>query len=276
MRWFSASLLLFLSGPLGAAEGYIIGVGAEVDNADASAGSLSGELAVTESTWLSAAFARNSIDLPRDITLDTVYGDIGVDHWFDPVGIRATVAYWGDSDILDSVDYRGSLYWRNDRMSLSAEYEYRDFSFDVFRDDLRPGQDAKFNANGVGLSVRFELSESVDLSLSGIDYDYNVNLGIDANRPILDFLSVSRLSLINSLIDYRVRAGLGIDAGNQRWSLDIATWKGEVDGRKTNSATLRFLTPLGKAGDVEFGLGVDKSRDFETVTLFSVFLYFYG
>jgi len=69
---------------------------------------------------------------------------------------------------------------------------------------------------------------------------------------------------------------LGIDAGKQRWSIDVATWKGEVDGRKTNSATLRFLTPLGTKGDVEFGLGVDKSRDFETVTLFSVFFYFYG
>ena len=276
MRWFRPFLLLFLSAPVCAAEGYIIGVGAEVDNADASAGSLSGELGVTESTWLSAAIAKNSIDLPRGITLDTVYGDIGVDHWFDPVGIRATLAYWGDSDILDSVDYRGSLYWRGDKVTLSGEYEYRDFSFDVFRSDLRPGQDAQFNANGIGLSARFELSESLDLSLSGIDFDYNVNLRIDANSPILDFLSVSRLSLINSLVDYRARVGLGIDAGNQRWSLDIATWKGEVDGRRTNSATLRFLTPLGKSGDIELGLGVDKSRDFGSATLFSIFLYFYG
>jgi hypothetical protein len=276
MHWFRASLLMLLAGPVWAAEGYIVAIGAEVDNADASAGSLSGELAVTEKTWLSAALAKNTVDLPRGISLDTVYGDLGVDHWFDPIGIRATVAYWGDSDILDSVDYRGSLYWRNDKVTLSAEYEYRDFSFDVFRDTLRPGQDFKFTADGVGLSARFELSESVDLSLSGIDYEYDVNLRLDANRPILDYLSVSRLSLINSLIDYRARVGLGVDAGDQRWSLDVATWKGEVDGRKTNSATLRFLTPLGKKGDVEFGLGVDRSRDFETVTVFSVFFYFYG
>ena len=276
MYWFRASLLLLIASPVWAAEGYIIGIGAEVDNADASAGSLSGELAITENTWLSAALAKNTVDLPRGISLDTVYGDLGVDHWFDPVGIRATVAYWGDSDVLDSVDYRGSLYWRNDKVSLSGEYEYRDFSFDVFRDTLLPGQDFKFSADGLGLSARFELSESVDLSLSGINYSYDVDLRLDANRPILDYLSVSRLSLINSLIDYRARVGLGVDAGDQRWSLDVATWKGEVDGRKTNSVTLRFLTPLGKKGDVEFGLGVDKSRDFETVTLFSVFFYFYG
>lgn len=276
MHWFRASLLIFLANPAWAAEGYIVGIGVEVDNADASAGSLSGELAITENTWLSAALAKNAVDLPRGISLDTVYGDIGIDHWFDPIGVRVTVSYWGDSDVLDSVDYRGSLYWRNDKITLSGIYENRDFTFDVFRDNLAPGQDAKFGADGLGLSARFELSESVDLSFSGIDYNYDVNLRLDANRPILDYVSVSRLSLINSLIDYRARVGLGVDVGDQRWSFDIATWKGEVDSRKTNSATLRFLTPMGKAGDVEFGLGVDKSRDFETVTLFSVFFYFYG
>ena len=126
------------------------------------------------------------------------------------------------------------------------------------------------------MTGRFALSESVDLNVSGIDYNYSVDLRIDANRPILDFVSVSRLSLINSLIDYRVRAGLGIDVGKQRWSLDVATWKGEVDGGKTDSATLRLLTPMGKKSDIEFGLGVDKSREFGSATVFSVYLYFYG
>ncbi len=276
MRWFKASVLLFLTGPVWAAEGYIIGIGAEADNVDGVAASLSGEVGVTKKTWLSSAIAKSSIDLPRGISIETVYADIGVDHWFDPFGIRAMVAYWGDSDILDSNDFRTSLYWRNDKLSLSTEFEYRDFSFDVFRDDLRPGQDARFHAKGVGLTGRFDLSETIDLSVSGIDYHYSVDLRIDANRPILDFVSVSRLSLINSLIDYRVRAGLGIDVGNQRWSLDVATWKGEVDGGKTDSATLRLLTPMGKKSDIEFGLGVDKSREYGSATVFSVYLYFYG
>ena len=276
MRWSKAFVLFLLTGPVWAAEGYIIGIGADADNVDGSAASISGELGVTKTTWLSSAIAKSSIDLPRGISIDTVYADIGIDHWFDPFGVRATVAYWGDSDILDSNDFRGSMYWRNDKVSLSTQFEYRDFSFDVFRDDLRPGQDFRFYATGVGLTGRFALSESVDLNVSGIDYNYSVDLRIDANRPILDFVSVSRLSLINSLIDYRVRAGLGIDVGKQRWSLDVATWKGEVDGGKTDSATLRLLTPMGKKSDIEFGLGVDKSREFGSATVFSVYLYFYG
>ncbi len=276
MRWFKLTLLLLLAGPALAAEGYIVGIGAEADSDDAMAASLSGELGVTKNTWLSAAVAKSSADLARGLTIDTVYADIGIDHWFDPIGFRLSAAYWGDSDILDSNDARGSLYWRNDKVTIAADYEFRDFSFNIFRDDLRPGQDFEFHANGAGLSARFALSDSVDLSLSGIDYDYSVNLRIDANSRIIEFLSVSRLSLINSLIDYRARASLGIKSGNQRWNLDLATWKGEVAGSRTNSTTLRFLTPLSNRSDIEFGLGFDDSDDYGTATIISVFVYFYG
>jgi len=276
MSWYRAPLLLLFAAPLWAADGYMIGAGIETDSDGAVAGSLSGGIGLAENTWLSSAFARTKVDLPRDLTIDTVYADIEIDHWFKPLGIQATAAYWGDSDILDSVDYRGSLYWRNDKITLSGNFEYRDFAFDIFRDTLLPAREIEFHANGLGLSGKFRLGEKVDLNFSGIDYDYNVNLRIDENRPILDYLSVSRLSLINSLVDYRARVGLGIDVGERRWSLDLATWKGEVDGRKTRSATVRFITPLGDRSDIDFGLGIDDSEDYGSVTAFSFYLYFYG
>jgi hypothetical protein len=276
MSWFRVTALLLVATPAWGFEGYVIGAGVEADTEDSMAATLSADLGIAKETWLSAAIATSRVDLPRGTSIDTLYADIGIDHWFQPVGIRLGVAYWGDSDVLSSNDYRGSLYWRNDRVSIAGNYEFRDFTFDIFRNDFLPGQDIEFHANGVGLSARFELSPTVDLGLSGMDYDYNVNLGVAENRPIVDFLSVSRLSLLNSLIDYRARVELGVDVGNRRWSLDYATWKGEVDGRRTESLTLRFLTPMGKASDIEFGLGVDHSDDFGSVTLFSVFLFFYG
>jgi len=276
MHWFRALSLLVLASPVWAADGYVISVGAEADTGDGVAGSLSGEVGITKTTWLSATLAKSSVDLPRRMSVDTLYGDIGIDHWFDPVGIRLSVAYWGDSDILDSKDVRTALYWRNDKVSISGDYEYREFTFDIFRDTLRPGQDFQFHANGAGLSARFSLSDKVDLSLSGIDYDYNVDLKRAANRDILDFLTVSRLSLINSLIDYRARIGLGIDVGERRWSLDFSTSKGEADSSTTNSTTLRFLTPLGSKSDIEIGLGVDDSENYGKATFLSVFVYFYG
>lgn len=262
--------------PVWAAEGYIVGLGLEADDADGLSVSVSGDLGITSSTWISAAIAKSTVDLPQASEIDTVYADIGLDHWFDPVGVRLSVAYWGDSDILDSNDSKAAVYWRNDKLTLSAEYEYRDFSFDVFRDNLRPGQDFRFHASGVGLSARIALHDRVDLRLSAIDYDYNVNLGVAANRPILDFLSVSRLSLINSLIDKRARIGLAVDFGDQRWSLDLATWKSEVDASKTHSATLRLLTPLSRSSDIEIGFGVDNSNDYGSALLLSISLYFYG
>jgi len=276
MRWSRLSLLCLLAGPASAAEGYVVGVGAQADSAEAIAASLSAELGVSKNTWLSGALAKHSVDLPRGTSIDTVYADLGIDHWFDPVGVRATIAYWGDQDILDSLDYRAAVYWRGAKVTVTGNVEYRDFSFDVFRHDLRPGQDFQFHAHGVGASARFELSDALDLRLSGIDYDYSVNLSIGANRRIVDFLSVSRLSLINTLIDYRAGAGLDLDAGKQRWSLDWATSKGAVADSTTNSATLRFLTALSNKSDIEFGLGVDDSDDYGTATVFSVFIYFYG
>lgn len=265
-----------LAGPAWGLEGFVVGAGLDVDNEDALATTLSAELGLARETWLSAAIAKSRVDLPFGTSIDTMYADLGIDHWFKPVGIRAGVAYWGDSDVLDSIDYNASIYWRSDKFSLSGLYEYRTLTFDIFRDTLLPGQDFEFHADGAGLAARFELSPNVDLSFSGMSYDYDVNLKLAANRPIVDFLSVSRLSLLNSLTDYQARVSLGVDAGNNRWTFDFSKSKGEVDGRETDSATIRFLTPMGEASDIEFGLGVDRADNFGTVTLFSVFLYFYG
>jgi len=225
---------------------------------------------------LSGSIGVNSVELPRRQSLDTRYGDLGIDHWFEPVGVRLGFAYWGDSDILDSRDWRGSLYWRTERMTLAGDYEYRDFRFTIPASGMFPGRKFEFDANGVGLTTRFDLTDSLSLSLSGMGYDYSVNLRLDDNRDILDFLSVSRLSLINSLVDYRAFATLGLDVDERRWQFEAGTWRGAVDGGTTNSVTLRFMTPLGERNDIEFGLGVDDSEFYGTVSFFSVFLYFYG
>ena len=45
---------------------------------------------------------------------------------------------------------------------------------------------------------------------------------------------------------------------------------------RTKSDTVRFLAPIGHRNDIEFGLGYDDSENYGEVTVFSVFLYFYG
>jgi hypothetical protein len=276
MSWRKTIPLLLLAGNTLAAEGYILGFGVEGDSAEGLAASVLGDVALTSDTWLTGSLAKNRLDLPRRQTLETLYAGIGLDHLFDPVGIRLGAAYWGDSDLLDSVDWRGSLYWRGDIATISIDYEFRDFTFELPPFNMFPGRTAEFDAQGIGLSGRFSLSENVGLSYYGIDYEYSVDLGTDRNQAILELLSFSRLSLINSLVDYSAGVALGVDIGLQRWTFELATWKGEVDGSVTNSATVRLVTPMGDKSDIEFGLGVDNSELYGTVTFLSVYLYFYG
>lgn len=276
MYWRKALPIMLLAGNALAAEGWVVGIGGEADTADGLAGTVIADVAVAENTWLTGSVGGNNVDLPQRESVDTWYGDLGIDHWFDPVGVRLGVAYWGDSDILDSRDWRGSLYWRTKSVTLAGDYEYRDFNFILPAIGQFPGRRIEFDAQGIGLSTRFELNDVVSLSLTGMSYDYSVDLRLDNNRGILELLSFSRLSLINSLVDYRAFAMLGLDVGDNSWQLEAGTWRGAVDGSTTQSATVRFLTPLGRSSDVEFGLGVDDSELYGTVTFFSVFLYFYG
>ena len=276
MSWGRALPALLLAGNALAAEGWIVGIGGEGDTADGLAGIVFADVAVSEKTWLNASIGGNTLELPRRQSIDTRFGNLGIDHWFDPVGVRLDAAYWGDSDILDSRDWGGSLYWRSDRVMLAGDYEYRDFRFTIPATDQFPGRTFNFDAHGIGLTARIELTEKASLGFSGMSYDYSVDLRLDDSRPILDLLSFSRLSLINSLVDYSAFLTLGLDAGERNWALEAGTWRGAVDGGTTTSATLRFLTPMGRRSDVELGLGLDDSDLYGSVTFFSVFLYFYG
>jgi len=272
----SVLLMLILSSRALAGEGYVLGGGIEADTEDGLGVTAVGNYGLTENTWVSAAIARNTADLQLQPDIDTWYADLGLDHWWDPVGIRLGVAYWGDNDTLDSTDFRASLYWRGKGFSIAGDYEFRDFSFLLPATDRFSGRKIGFDASGIGLTARFDVTDKVTIGVSGMGYDYSVNLKLDDNRPLLDLLSFSRLSLINSLIDYRAYATLGLDVGKSRWQVDVGTWKGEVDSGVTRSATVRFLNPLSETADIEFALGMDDSDLYGTVTIFSVFLYFYG
>ena len=265
-----------MSGNCWAAGEYVIAGGLEGDSADGLAAALFGDLAVGEETWLSAGAARSSVELPIRDELETWYADVGLDHFFDPAGLRLGLAYWGDNSVLDSADARVSVYFRGNRGSLSFDYEFRDFELELPDFDFFRRRQVNFDANGYGLGARLDLSENVDVRFKGMSYDYSVNLHLDPNRDIVNLISVTRLSLLNTLVDYRVSGSLGIDFGLRRLEFELAQWKGAVEGSTTDSYSVRFLMPIGKRNDIEFGLGYDDSENYGDVTVFSIFLYFYG
>lgn len=267
-------LLVALVSANAAAEGYVVGLGAEGDSADGRAITAIGDFGVGERTWLSLTANSGETDgLVRDNK--TVYFGAGLDHWFKPVGIRIGASYWGNSDILDSNDLQTSVYVRGNSGSISLEYEKRDFKFRLQSDALR-GRTAEFSADGWGIRTRVALGDRLNFTLGGMKYDYSRNLRLQPDINVLAYLSSSRLSMINSLIDHRFNGGLEFEFGLRSVDFTVGNWQLAVDGSTVDSYSLGFLTPISDRVDMEMRVAFDDSETFGSTTAISVHLFYFG
>lgn len=267
-------LLSLLVTTAAVADGYVVGIGGESDSADGRAITAFGDFGVSEKTWLSVtAGSARTEGIVRDN--ETVLTDIGIDHWFKPVGIRLGASYWGNSDILDSRDLRASLYARGDAGSISLEYQKRDFEFDLQSDALL-GRTAEFSADGWGVNARLSMGERFNFMLGGMAYDYSRNLRLQQDIDVLAFLSRSRLSMINSLIDDRINAGLEFNFGLRSIDVTAGRWRTAIDGGTVESYSVGFLTPASDRVDMEFRFALDDSKSFGRTTALSVHIYYFG
>jgi len=256
------------------AEGFVLGIGAEGDSSDGRAFSALGDFSVGGKSWISfTASAAETQGIIQDN--QTVLGDLSFDHFFEPVGIRIGAAYWGNSDILDSRDINGSLYVRGKAGSLSANFEQRKFEFDL-QSDLLQGRTAKFSADGWGLSARLSLGERVNLYLGGMVYDYSRNLRIQPDIDVLAFISRSRLSMINNLIDDRFNVGVEFKFGLRSVDVTAGQWQTAIDGSTIDSYSIGFLTPLTDRTDAEIRFSYDESEVYGRTTAVSFYLYYFG
>lgn len=279
MSWFKRKaafmLAILLCGSAFGGDGYIVGLGAEGDTSDSFALSAFGDFGLTEKTWLSVTAAKAQAEGVFN-QLRTTYGDIGVDHYFDPIGVRIGAAYWGDHDILDSVDYRGSIYLRTKAVTFATEYERRNFDFRFNLEPTLEPRRVQFEADGYGLNFRASASERVGMFIRGMTYDYSVDLTRLQNISDLNFLSASRLSLANSLLDYRLDAGIDIKFGLKLLSLEVGNRQTAIDSGRVDSYSVGFLFPASDASDIELRIGYDDSDSFGSTTVFSFFWFFYG
>lgn len=277
MRSCNAFLLLLLASASAlAADGYMIGVGAESDGDGGLSAAVIGGVGLSETTWLSAGLAKSAVDLLSGRKLETLYADVELDHFFDPIGIRVGAAYWGDSDVLESNDWRAAMYYRNDTATLSLEYEFRDFDLIIPSTNFFMSRRVMFDADGFGASARINTSENTSLRLRGIKYDYSIPFRPVENVDAASLLSVTRLSLINTLVDHRASVSLSIDHGLKNWDIELSTWENILDKSRTRSLTVRYLMPMTDETDIELGVGYDDSELYGDVAFFSLFLYFYG
>ncbi len=256
------------------AEGYVLGFGAEGDSVDGRSISAFGDFGIRENTWLAvSANTSRTEGFLRDN--DTVLVDAGIDHWFDPFGIRIGGSYWGNSDILDSRDLRAAIYARGIGGSISLDYQKRNLEFDLQSDLLR-GRTVEFSADGIGITARLSFGENISFYLGGMSYDYSRNLRIQPDISVLSFVAASRLSTVNSLIDDRVNAGLEYKFGLRSVDFAVGRWQTAVDGSEVDSVSIGFLTPVSDRLDMELRLSVDDSEAFGNSTSFSFYLYYFG
>ena len=269
------ALLSVLAIDVATASGVVIGMGAEADTVDGRAYSFFTDIGITDDTWLSGAVARTQTD-NSVFNLDTTFADVSLDHFFGPVGIRLGASYWGDDDLLRSKDGHVSIYVRGKHGSLSADYERRNFDLTINSDLLAAPRTVEFGANGYGLTGRWQASEKTSLYLGGMTYDYSRNIALQPETDNLRFLALSRFSLMNSLIDYRVSGGIEFKLGQSRLDFRYAGWRTAVVKTDVGSLDLGFITPIGNSSDIEFRLAVDDADGFDRATVFSVFFYLYS
>ena len=257
------------------AGGYVLGLGAAADSEDGLALSAFGDFIIRENTWLSTTIGSSETESLAG-EFSTRFADVGIDHYFDPVGLRIGVAYWGDSSILDSDDVRASVYYRDETVSFSVDYERRNFDF-IFGANLPRGtREAEFHADGWGMTNRIEIGDRLVFRLSGMHYEYSRDIRIQPDINLLRFLSASRLSLINSLIDYRIKTSMEYRFGLRSVDLSVGSWKTAVDQGRVNSYTVGFLTPMTDRTDIELRLSFDDSENFGNTTALTVYLYYFG
>jgi hypothetical protein len=276
-RFALAIAALWLHAGVAAADGdgFILGFGGETDTASGRAATVFGDLGLTRHTWLSSLLAKTTTSGALG-SLDTLYADVGVDHWFEPLGIRLGGGYWGDDRILDSNDLRGSVYFKNDAISISADYERRDFEFTINNILLPAPRTIGFYADGYGINARFDASDTVAITLGGMYYGYSRNINLQPNVDLLRIFTTSRLGLMNSLLDYRVSAGIGWTLGLQDVDFRIERWQTSIDQENVDSIGIGVTTPAGQSSDMEFRVSYDRSRNFGDTLALSVYYYFFG
>lgn len=233
------------------------------------------------------------------VSLSTYRAGLGLDHWFDPAGLAFDVEYWGDSDTIETLSYRGELYFRGEhaRFGLNAAFRNIDLTYQVpvlARNLVEDGQ--SFTATGFGASYRYSW-DAVSIYATATRWSYdepigavvtNVNLSqvplllrpavqarLAAVVGAVRFLSASSLTLANSLLAQSASLGIDYRFGGHSLNVELAHDRGEVDDLDVNTVSAGWLFPAGSAVDIELRVGVSDADTFGTTAFGGISLFLY-
>ena len=129
----------------------------------------------------------------------------------------------------------------------------------------------------VGNTVAFLCSPEASF-ITGVilPVDGGLSIQLQENIDVLRVLSVSRLSLINSLVDYRLSGGISVRFGARALDFNVSSWRTELDQGQVNSYGIGLIMPVADFSDLELRFAYDDSENFGSTYVFSVFFYTFG
>ena len=221
---------------------------------------------VTPATWLNFTTSRSTSSSSRaDVKADSIV--VGVDHRFESVGIAFSAEDWGDHGVLETRDYRGSLYVDRERFRVAVTYEDRsiDIPFTVTGPLGRQfSRTVNVPAHGVALDARVTPAPLWKIYLSAGDYDFERDLSALPRIARLNLLSTSTLTLANSFVDRVRMIGMQRELGAVEFDLSFMRDRSAIDGSILDTTSAAVLFPVGRRFDLEVQVGDGRSDLFGT------------
>lgn len=258
--------------------GWMLGLGAQVDEDDSD--SLLGTLyvGVGSSTWLTFVAGKSSSPAERaDIEADTLA--IGIDHRFDDVGFTLEAERWGDSGALETQDLSGSVYFDRGRWRIGLGYQTRDIEVPFTLTGPLGGtlsRTAQISGDSFSVDARIALADRWQLYLGLAEHDYERNLNLLPRIATLNLLSTSTLTLANSFLDHERYVAAERRFGEVSLNVRFATDRSAIDGSKFDTREIAVLFPLGARADLEVNVGSGRSEFFDAGVYGGVLFLVYG
>jgi hypothetical protein len=262
-----------------AGAGWMLGLGAQADEHEASSLLGTMQVGVGSRTWLTFVAGRSSSPSDRaDIEANALV--IGVDHRLDKVGFTFEAERWGDSGALETKDFSGSVYFDRERWRLGFGYERRNIEIPFTVTGPLGGtfvRTADVPADGFSVNGNVALARRWRLYFGLTEYDYERNLNVVPRIASLNMLSTSTLTLANSFLDHDRWIALERAFGQATLlNFRVATDRSAIDASELDTFEAAVLFPIGRRVDLEVSLGSGRSEFFDAGLYGGLLFLIYG